>query len=189
MVAKSTTERHARGFGYRQRNESIRDAFQCVYGTREGAFYNQQDRGCSSMSGPAAIIASLVDVRNIAEHSSVVLKIHVPQERALEVIAAFGWPTGANPVPVAIARLDTNVAPPKLVEALGDVEALTVSEKFDLHAAAIKAQEEAFEAPKKRRAFCDLPFPQQAGIKSDDLKFQLWLSPQSKPGEDCADVI
>src|ERR1019366_6428507 len=121
MVAKSTTERHARGFGYRQRNESIRDAFQCVYGTREGAFYNQQDRGCSSMSEPAAIIASLVDVRNIAEHSSVVLKIHVPQERALEVIAAFGWPTGANPVPVAIARLDTDVAPPKLVEALGDV--------------------------------------------------------------------
>jgi hypothetical protein len=104
------------------------------------------------MSAPAAIIASLVDVRNIAEHSSVVLKIHVPQERALEVIATFGWPTGANPVPVAIARLDTNVAPPKLVEALRD------------------------SVPKERRAFCDLPYPQQAALKSSDVHFQLWLS-------------
>src|ERR1019366_1422927 len=152
MVAKSTTERHARGFGYRQRNESIRDAFQCVYGTREGAFYNQQDRGCSSMSEPAAIIASLVDVRNIAEHSSVVLKIHVPQERALEVIAAFGWPTGANPVSVAIARLDTDIAPPKLVEALGDA------------------------APKERREFCVLPFTTQAVMRSTDEKFSSWLN-------------
>src|ERR1019366_2338507 len=109
------------------------------------------------MNEPAAIIASLVDVRNIAEHSSVVLKIHVPQERALEVIAAFGWPTGANPVAVAIARLDTNVTPPKLVEALGDSALLTVSERFDLHAAALKAQKEAFDAPKERRVFCDLP--------------------------------
>jgi hypothetical protein len=112
------------------------------------------------MDDRAAIIASLVDVRNIAEHSSVVLKIHVPQERALEVIATFGWPTGANPVPVAIARLDTNVAPPKLVEALGD------------------------SAPKERLAgerhkFHELPMPTQAAIKSQDVTFQLWASAQS----------
>jgi hypothetical protein len=29
---------------------------------------------------------------------------------------------------------------------------------------------------KERRAFCDLPFVQQAGIMSNDLKFQFWMS-------------
>jgi hypothetical protein len=58
------------------------------------------------MSKPAAISASLVDVRNIAAHKCVRLEIHVPVEQASLVMAAFGWPTAADPVPVAIARLD-----------------------------------------------------------------------------------
>lgn len=55
---------------------------------------------------PAAIMASLVDVRNIAAHRCVRLEIHVPVEQASLVMAAFGWPTAADPVPVAIARLN-----------------------------------------------------------------------------------
>lgn len=54
---------------------------------------------------PAAIMASLVDVRNIAAHKCLRLELHVPVEQAGLVVAAFGWPTAADPVPVAIARL------------------------------------------------------------------------------------
>jgi len=40
------------------------------------------------------------------------------------------------------------------------------------------------------RAFCDLPFPQQAGIKSNDTTFQLWMSVHHNvPGVDCAGAI
>ena len=58
------------------------------------------------MSGKAAICANLVDVRNIAAHKCVRLEIHVPVEQASAVMAAFGWPTMVDPVPVGIARLD-----------------------------------------------------------------------------------
>jgi hypothetical protein len=54
---------------------------------------------------PAAIMASLVDVRNVSAHRCVRLEIHVPAEQAGAVLAAFGWPTAADPVPVALARL------------------------------------------------------------------------------------
>lgn len=57
------------------------------------------------MSKPAAIAGSLVDVRNVGTHKSMRLTIHVPEEYALKVIEAFGWPTGAAPIPVAIARM------------------------------------------------------------------------------------
>ena len=57
------------------------------------------------MTDAAVIQGSLVDVRNIGHDKAVVLKIHVPAERALAVIEAFGWPTQVSPVAVAIARL------------------------------------------------------------------------------------
>ena len=57
------------------------------------------------MSGPAAIMGQLVDAKNIAVHKTLRLSIDVPVEHAQLVLNAFGWPTMANPVPVAIARL------------------------------------------------------------------------------------
>lgn len=57
------------------------------------------------MDQPAAISGSLVDVRNVGTHKSVRLTIHVPEEYAMRVFDAFGWPTGAKPVAVAVARL------------------------------------------------------------------------------------
>ena len=54
----------------------------------------------------AAIMGSLVDVRNVGTHKSVKLTIHTPEEYAMKVVDPFGWPTGVNPIPVAIARLD-----------------------------------------------------------------------------------
>ena len=58
----------------------------------------------------AAIYALLVDVRNYAGTKSVKLTIHVPEEQAAAVLEAFGWPTAANPVEVAIARMGASTA-------------------------------------------------------------------------------
>jgi hypothetical protein len=54
---------------------------------------------------PAAVMGSLVNLKNVATHKSLALTIHVPAEAAQAVLAAFGWPTMVDPVPVAIARL------------------------------------------------------------------------------------
>lgn len=113
------------------------------------------------MSAPAAISAQLVDVRNLDTHKCVKMTIHVPAEQAPAVLAAFGWPTMVDPVPVAIARLDIN------------------------------AMKRPLPHPKERREFYTLPFPQQAGIRSDDLKFALWMShlPVGKECETAAEAI
>ena len=58
------------------------------------------------MTKPAAISAQLVDVRNIGMHKCIKLTLHVPAEQAPEIMAAFGWPTATDPVPVALARLE-----------------------------------------------------------------------------------
>ena len=58
------------------------------------------------MDNRAAIMGELVDVRNIGTHKCVKLTIHVPAEYAMRVFDAFGWPTAAEPVQIAIARLD-----------------------------------------------------------------------------------
>ena len=65
------------------------------------------------MTEAAIISGSLVDVRNVGTHKSVKLTIHVPEEYATKVVAAFGWPTGVNPVHVAIARLNENKTTPQ----------------------------------------------------------------------------
>lgn len=57
------------------------------------------------MTDKAIIQGSLVDVRNVNQHKCVRMLIDVPAEHAPMVMAAFGWPTMANPVPVAIAHL------------------------------------------------------------------------------------
>lgn len=63
------------------------------------------------MTKPAAIFGSLVDLRNVGAHHAVRLTVEVPAELAGQVIEAFGWPTQADPVPVAVARMN-DVLPP-----------------------------------------------------------------------------
>lgn len=100
------------------------------------------------MSAPAAIQAQLVDVRNVSSHKCVRLEIHVPAEQAGDVMAAFGWPTMADPVPVALARLIDGITPD------------------NRHA----------EYPKgERRAFSDLPYAQQAALRCQELQFREFL--------------
>lgn len=95
---------------------------------------------------PAAITAQLVDVRNVAAHKSVRLELHVPAEQAGLVMAAFGWPTMADPVPVALARLQA--APEPIAKP---------------------------EAPKERKAFADMPYAQQIGIRCGEGEFQYFI--------------
>lgn len=63
------------------------------------------------MTKLAAIEGQLVSIKNVSTHKSACLTIHVPEEYALKVIEAFGWPTMVAPVHVAIARLDPNAKP------------------------------------------------------------------------------
>lgn len=99
------------------------------------------------MSAPAAITAQLVDVRNVAAHKSVRLELHVPAEQAGLVMAAFGWPTMADPVPVALARLQT--APEPVAKP---------------------------EAPKERRPFSELPYSQQAAMRCAEPEFSNFIT-------------
>jgi hypothetical protein len=57
-------------------------------------------------NGPAVIQGSLVDAKNVASHKCVRLSIDVPAEMGTQIVTAFGWPTMAEPVAVAVARLD-----------------------------------------------------------------------------------
>lgn len=98
------------------------------------------------MTAPAAITAQLVDVRNVAAHKSVRLELHVPAEQAGLVMAAFGWPTMADPVPVALARLQTSPEP--------------IAKP---------------EAQKERRPFSELPYSQQAALRCGELDFTKFL--------------
>lgn len=91
---------------------------------------------------PAAITAQLVDVRNVAAHKSVRLELHVPAEQAGLVMAAFGWPTMADPVPVALARLHSPAEP--------------IAKP---------------EAPKERRPFSELPYSTQAAMRCREADF------------------
>lgn len=53
----------------------------------------------------AAIFGSLVDLKNVNSHKCVRMTIDIPAEKAAEIVTIFGWPTQAEPVPVAIARM------------------------------------------------------------------------------------
>lgn len=104
------------------------------------------------MTAPAAITAQLVDVRNVAAHKSVRLELHVPAEQAGAVMAAFGWPTMADPVPVALARL--MAAPEPIAKP---------------------------EAAKERRPFSELPYSQQAAMRCGEHQFWEFLRWRGAP--------
>jgi hypothetical protein len=63
------------------------------------------------MDNRAAIQGQLVSIKNVSTHKSVCLTIHVPEEHALKVIEAFGWPTMVAPISIAIARIDLSKKP------------------------------------------------------------------------------
>lgn len=113
------------------------------------------------MTDRAAIMGSLVDVRNIGVHKSVKLTIHVPEEMAVKVIDAFGWPTGVDPVPVAIARLL-----PEAQEAPAQNTHAKPALASDPHPARVT------------RSWRDMPAAAQAAIRCNEVAFQRFLQEQ-----------
>lgn len=122
---------------------------------------------------PAAIQAQLVDMRNVGAHKSLKLTLHVPEEHALAAIEAFGWPTGANPVPVALARLQ-----------LGK-EAMLAEDNNARPAPRPVPGTDAPGQAKERRPFTTLPLPQQAALLCADPVFRTFL--REEHGRHCAD--
>jgi hypothetical protein len=111
----------------------------------------------------AAIAAQLVDIRNVGTHKSLKLTIHVPEEQALAAIAAFGWPTGVNPVPIAIARLEV-MPPAKLPEQQCTTETPP------------RQEAKPSDGAKTKTAFRDMRLPNQAGIMCDTPAFQKFIA-------------
>lgn len=105
----------------------------------------------------AAIEGQLVSIKNVSTHKSACLTIHVPEEYALKVIEAFGWPTMVAPVHVAIARMGNGSA--------GE----TSSGSTTAPAAATKEE-------KAKRKWDELSIAQQAGIMCNEKGFQTFIN-------------
>ena len=67
------------------------------------------------MTPRSAIFGVLTDMKNVGSLKAVRLVVEVPAEQAAEIVAMFGWPTHAAPVPVALARMvgETSRPPPQ----------------------------------------------------------------------------
>lgn len=125
------------------------------------------------MTKPAAIMGSLVDARNVGQHKSVKLTVHVPAELAMRVFDAFGWPTMAEPVAVAIARLNP--------------ERTVVQRTGQLSENKIEPASVAPEQPERApRPFTSLPLPQQAALLCQDPVFWSFLNEVHEA--DCIDA-
>jgi hypothetical protein len=133
------------------------------------------------MSNLAAIQAQLVDIRNVGSLKSLKLTLHVPEEHALKAIEAFGWPTGANPVPVALARLnlEKEVVCPDRQESISETRPDPAADKSPGRA--------------ERRPFDSLPLPQQAGILCQEGGFRAFLNEEfnyaCETADDAADAV
>lgn len=116
------------------------------------------------MTDARAISAQLVDIRNVGTHKVVKLTLHAPEEHALRIMELFGWPTGVNPVPVALARLvngkeaDNEVKPAAAI----------------LPPSPTVSRNTAGEA--ERRTFSDMKPSQQAGMLCFDASFRRFLN-------------
>jgi len=58
------------------------------------------------MDQPAAIKATYCNFKNIQGRKQIQLIFEIPSEQADEAFAALGWPNGAEPTWVAIAKLN-----------------------------------------------------------------------------------
>ena len=117
------------------------------------------------MNAPAAIEAQLVDMRNVGTHKVLRLTIHVPDGKALAIIAAFGWPTGVAPVPIAIARLnESEVVPPDRTSSDRRTETSP------------RQEPSSPDGAKTKTAFRDMRLANQAGILCDTPAFRKFLN-------------
>jgi hypothetical protein len=111
------------------------------------------------MSEKAAIMASYADFKIIKTRQVCQMILEVPLERAESVVAAFGLPQPAKETYVAVARLQTPA----------------------------KEETPPTALPVAHRPFPDLPYPQQAALRCQDMSFRDWLREFYEPGIRSAD--
>jgi hypothetical protein len=111
------------------------------------------------MNEPQVIEAVFYNWRPVVSHKRLQLIFEVPLEDTNVVLKMLGAPMPDKETWCAIALLERN-------------RPVNIS---------INA--------KARRAFCDLPFPQQAGIKTKDADFQFWINRGFCSEQDCAAEI
>ena len=143
------------------------------------------------MTDARAISAQLVDIRNVGTHKVVKLTLHAPEEQAMMIMKLFGWPTGVNPIPVALARLDQPL--PLRAESQPSAEAAPrpamlhspVGDETTLPPHPAVAAPRPVLAPsqpttpagenKIKRQFAEMAPSQQAGMLSQDQAFWRFL--------------
>jgi hypothetical protein len=106
------------------------------------------------MTDFAMFQGGLVAMKNVGYDASVHLTIAIPQEFGQAVVAAFGWPTSKNPIPVAVARLEG--------------AALSIA------SARLEKDGEQVKRPERRtehKRFNELSYAEQAGILCQDPDF------------------
>ncbi len=113
----------------------------------------------------AAIEAQLIDMRNVGTHKSLKLTIHIPEEQALQAIAAFGWPTGVQPVRIAIARLTEEAANVTGPKAPGPPR---------------QQETQPVDGAKTKTAFRDMRPANQAGILCETEAFNRFIAERLK---------
>lgn len=123
------------------------------------------------MTAPAAIAAQLVDMRNVGTHKSLRLTIHIPEEQALQAIAAFGWPTGVAPVPIAIARLNPEK---EVMPTEANSRAIQITDTPP------RQEPSTPGGAKTKTAFRDMRLSNQAGILCNEGAFHRFLAEKLK---------
>lgn len=121
-----------------------------------------------------AISAQLVDIRNVGTHKVVKLTLHAPEEHAMKIMEMFGWPTGVNPIPVALARLDLTKGgdapalqqPPLPSDGRNETQPRPVTDR----------QASPAGADKQRKSFSEMSPAQQSGMLSQDRAFRMFLA-------------
>lgn len=124
---------------------------------------------------PAAIKGTFSDFKLIRTRKLCQIVIEVPIEQAdAALVALGGLPRSDAERWVAIARLDLSSKPESAPAVNGK-----------------QKMAEAFAgswAQRERRAFCDLPYPQQAALKTNDEAFARFMGALPSPSH-CAQAI
>ena len=120
---------------------------------------NSKDKCC--------VMGSLVDARNVGTHKSVKLTVHVPAELAMKVFESFGWPTMAEPVAVAIARLNSETT----VE-VASGEDSTTPPRASIYGT---PDSQCGKPSRVHKSWQDLAPAQQAGVLCNEMPFYSYL--------------
>lgn len=120
------------------------------------------------------------------------IHIDIPQEYNNLFLKMFGSPDRANPVPVALARLQPDTGAQAPEDNGPDSNPACTGALPDSGAAAPMRESKGEDRP--RTPFKDLPRSQQAAIKCQDLDFQQWIGVERArlgliSGAECADRI